>query len=690
MMGMKKNVFAVTKTGLLQAAILLVGFGCVTYTIEVYNLQTEVSDLRGELSEVGDLKRAKIEQQLNAALLLSRALSVAIELEPDTIDQARYSKIAAKMIENNSSVLNVAAAPDLIVKFVHPVQGNASVIGLNYRENKAQYAAAKQTMDLGKPVLAGPLNLVQGGEGFILRNVIHSPEGQGNTEPELGIVSVVLDKSKFLASLRSEADETIQSVAIRKVSADSGGKTAFVPISGDQDLFQGDPVIMDINVPSGKWQLALQPVNGWPVVSEYFLRNLLAFVLVLSSVLALFTILNRIRSSKEVAEVRLRTALEACDQGFALYDAEDRLALCNTRFMQDNKLSQARVKQRPSFEEILRDGISEGRYHTGEKQDENWIKQRLETHNQLASVQHLKLPDQRWLKVSNKKLPDGGVISFAVDISEIIKAKEIAESSEKAKMRFMDAVSHELKTPLSILLGYTAFLENPEHLKSVAALKKQAGDAETFQTNLDHVNAVTSEVKGHAGRIKTAGLQLQTLIEKVLEFTSPKAEAPVVQDNTIRAGQVIGPIAERFRTEASQKGLEFSVIIEETTLQADPLHVERVLSRMIENAIQTTEVGSIKISVKPSGDFVKIMVRDTGSGFHGEIDGPQEDAESFQSDLVDFIKSDGLLAGVSDVEKSDGEVSVDFDRGHGKLVTFTLPILHDARKAVAKTVAAAE
>lgn len=688
MMGMKKNVFAVTKTGLLQAAILLVGFGCVTYTIEVYNLQTEVSDLRGELSEVGDLKRAKIEQEVNAALLLSRALSVAIELEPDTIDQTRYSKIAAKMIEDNSSVLNVAAAPDLIVKFVYPVEENAAVIGLNYRENTAQYAAAQQTMDLGQPVLAGPLNLVQGGEGFILRNVIHTPEGQGNAERELGIVSVVLDKSKFLASLHSQADETIQNVAIRKVSTEAGGKTAYVPISGDQGLFEGDPVIMDINVPSGKWQLALQPLNGWPVVSEYFLRNMLAFVLVLGAVLALFTILNRTRSHKEVAEVRLRTALEACEQGFALYDAEDRLALCNTRFMQDNNLSPTEVKQRPSFEEILRAGISEGRYHTGEFQDENWIKKRLETHNQLASVQHLKLPDQRWLKVTNKKLPDGGVISFAVDISEIIKAKEIAESSEKAKMRFMDAVSHELKTPLSILLGYTAFLENPEHLKSVAALKKQAGNKETFQTNLEHVDAVTSEVKGHAGRIKTAGLQLQTLIEKVLEFTSNKAETPVVQEKTIRAGQVIGPIAERFRTEASQKGLEFSVIIEETTLQADPLHVDRVLSRMIENAIQTTETGSIRISVKPSGDFVNIMVRDTGSGFHGDIDGPQDDAQSFQSDLVDFIKADGL--GAASEEKPDGKVSVDFDRGHGKLVTFTLPILHDPRQAAAKDVKAAE
>lgn len=684
MMGMKKNVFAVTKTGLLQAVILLVGFGCVTYTIEVYNLQTEVSDLRGELSEVGDLKRAKVEREVNAALLLSRALSVAIELEPDTFDQARYSKIAAKMVENNPSVLNVAAAPDLIVKFVYPVEGNASVIGLNYRENKAQFAAAQQTMEQGKPVLAGPLNLVQGGEGFILRNVIYTSENLGHEPRKLGIISVVLDKTKFLASLHSEADQTIQNVAIRRVDAGSGNTFTFAPVTGDQSLFDGNPVLMDITVPSGKWQLALQPANGWPVVSEYFLRNMLAFVLVLGAVLVIFIVLNRMRISREVAELRLQIALEASDQGFALYDAQDRLTLCNTRFMQDNNITLAQVKQQPLFEEILRAGIKEGRYNTDGPQNGSWVEQRLEARKLQDSVQHLKFPDGRWLKVTNKRLPDGGLISFAVDISEIVKAKEIAESSEKAKMRFMDAVSHELKTPLSILLGYNAFLEHPEHLKSVSALKKQAGTNETFQTNLDHVNAVTNEVKGHAGRIKTAGLQLQTLIEKVLEFTSTKTETPEINDKIIRAGQVIGPIAERFRTEASQKGLEFSVIIEETTLQADPLHVDRVLSRMIENAIKTTDTGSIKVLVKPSGEFVKIMVRDTGSGFHSGPDGVLDLGQSFQSDLVDFIKSDALGDAALKSDETDNDVSVDFDRGLGKLVTFTLPIFHDARHRAAE------
>ncbi|WP_069300892.1 PAS-domain containing protein [Neptunicoccus sediminis] len=670
MMGMKKSVRAVKKASLLQAAILLMGFGGVIYANEVYNLQNEKEELRAEMRDVADSMRGNIESEINKVVLLARALGLAIEIEPETFDQQRLSTIANKLTDSDTSVINIGVAPDLVVKYVYPMEENASVIGLDYRQNAAQYAAARQAFMSNEPVLAGPLDLVQGGEGFILRSSIETSEAADPSASNWGIISVVLDKATFVGAIHGNHATTIAPhvMAIRRVSDRAGTDTAYDAITGDQAIFDGNAVIMDVPVPSGQWQIAVQPPLGWPVVSQKFLHNIVYFGVAFAAIIALFVLIATLRSKRKLAEVRMRNALEACDQGFALYDPQDRLTLCNSRYMSDNNLSAEMVARKPTFEELIRLAIAENRFSDDTVKDEAWIEERLKLRRKPSAVQHARYPGGRWLKVFTKRMDDGCLIVFTMDVTEIIKAKEAAEVSEIAKTRFMDAVSHELKTPLSILLGYNAFLENPKHLKSVAALEAQACSLE-----LEQINAVTAEVSSHAQRISAAGGHLHTLIDKLLEFTQKTKDEFSGQGKDFRAGQIVGPIAERFRSEASGKGLEFSVIVEETNIHADPVYVDRSLSRMIENAIQTTEKGAIKVSVHPEGDNVLIKVRDTGSQVLTSLEGQPLSHTDFQSDLLNFIKADDPQSELPSPESMGACITVEIDRSVGKLVTLILP-----------------
>ena len=64
---------------------------------------------------------------------------------------------------------NIALAPDLVVNMVYPLAGNRAALGLDYREAGPQRDPALRVRDTGRLILAGPVDLVQGGTGFVGR-----------------------------------------------------------------------------------------------------------------------------------------------------------------------------------------------------------------------------------------------------------------------------------------------------------------------------------------------------------------------------------------------------------------------------------------------------------------------------------------------------------------------------------------
>ncbi|RYE39896.1 MAG: hypothetical protein EOP21_10140 [Hyphomicrobiales bacterium] len=156
--------------------------------------QRSRADVLKEMSVV----RAKLEGNISANVQLVRGLVAVIATEPE-MEQPRFAELAGKLFADRSQLRNIAAAPDLVVKLMYPLEGNEQAIGLDYRNNAAQREATQRARQTGQMVLAGPVDLVQGGRGFIGRFPVFI--GEAKQQRFWGIVSAVVDVERLYEDL---------------------------------------------------------------------------------------------------------------------------------------------------------------------------------------------------------------------------------------------------------------------------------------------------------------------------------------------------------------------------------------------------------------------------------------------------------------------------------------------------------
>ncbi len=232
--------------------VLVIVIGIV---IDRINYHREKDAFRAqELAKVSAY-RAELEAILVSNIQLVRGLAVAITAEPN-LDQARYSQIASPLFETSSELRNIGAAPNMVIRMTYPLEGNEKSIGLNFLENAAQRADALRARDENQIVMAGPLELVQGGQALIARMPVFIPPEQ----QFWGLLSVVLDINKIyvnsgLVSLSENYDVALQG----RNGLGSQGDFFY----GKSAILKNDPLDFIIHFPGGKWQMYASPKAGW-------------------------------------------------------------------------------------------------------------------------------------------------------------------------------------------------------------------------------------------------------------------------------------------------------------------------------------------------------------------------------------------------------------------------------------------
>ncbi|MDP3523612.1 MAG: diguanylate cyclase, partial [Hoeflea sp.] len=213
---------------------------------------------RAKVSEQLGLVRAKLEGNIKSNIQLVRGLVAVIETQPD-IEQPFFSRIASELVGAHSQLRNIAGAPDLVISLMHPIEGNEGAIGLDYRKNERQRQAVMRAVESREMVLTGPVDLVQGGQGFISRFPVFLENGPA--ERKLwGLVSAVIDAERLYAeSGLLDADLPIK---ISITGADDAGRKGGVFFGTTEVLFK-DPVRTEVTLPNGAWQLAAVPKGGW-------------------------------------------------------------------------------------------------------------------------------------------------------------------------------------------------------------------------------------------------------------------------------------------------------------------------------------------------------------------------------------------------------------------------------------------
>lgn len=290
--------------------LLAVALALAAWQAESINDQRHLSRVRAETQASLMELRDRLESNLIADTHLVRGLISVIASDPE-IDQPRFERAAKPLFAGRTQLRNIIGAPDMTIRFAYPLAGNEKAIGLDYRKTPAQAAAAEQARLTRQIVLAGPLDLVQGGNGVIARLPVYIDDASGG-ERFWGLVSAVIDSERLYAS--SGLDDPALPIQIAIRGRDGKGAAGDV-FFGPGELFAGDAVLSSIQLPSGAWQMAAIPRHGWPRHADNLWELRAAFVLiallVLGSFLALGRALQHAAAARRHAEQQRRLAEEA-------------------------------------------------------------------------------------------------------------------------------------------------------------------------------------------------------------------------------------------------------------------------------------------------------------------------------------------------------------------------------------------
>jgi diguanylate cyclase (GGDEF)-like protein len=202
--------------------------------------------------------RARLEAEINSTLYLARGL-VAYTAANPRLTRHEFNRFAQEILRDGREVRNISLAPNNVLTWIYPLQGNEAAIGLRYLENPAQAEVVRRVMETRQAAVAGPIDLLQGGRAFISRSPIFTTLRDGSTR-YWGLASVVIDADALLANAGLKGTSTSTRYAMRGKDGTGAQGEVFL---GDQSLFHTYPVLLTIELPGGAWQLAAVPEGGW-------------------------------------------------------------------------------------------------------------------------------------------------------------------------------------------------------------------------------------------------------------------------------------------------------------------------------------------------------------------------------------------------------------------------------------------
>jgi PAS domain-containing protein/ABC-type amino acid transport substrate-binding protein len=132
------------------------------------------------------------------------------------------------------------------------------------------------------------------------------------------------------------------------------------------------------------------------------------------------------------SEKRLRGAIESLQEGFELFDADDRLVMINSPYQEIDPQAQEFLDKGMSFEDVIRANVAAGRMVEALGREEEFIRERLEQHRNPGPPILRQYNDGKWYIITETRTPEGGIAITFSDVTELQTAKEAREKLSKA------------------------------------------------------------------------------------------------------------------------------------------------------------------------------------------------------------------------------------------------------------------
>lgn len=306
-------------------------------------------------------------------------------------------------------------------------------------------------------------------------------------------------------------------------------------------------------------------------------------------------------------EETLRTAIEAIDEAFVLYDPDDRLVYCNQKYVRMLPQAKDHLIVGETYETILRRLAQSGIFPQLVDAGSQLIDEMLAKHRQGESDFEFQSIDGRWFRMIDRKASTGHIVGFRIDITELKSATEVAEAANLAlqsvnaelalhrehleaqvlsrtlalataraeaesanavKTRFMANVSHEMRTPLQGILGIA-----------------EIGQRRAAKLDVE-------KTKGYFGMIYESGTRLSKLVESLLTLTEQAwSEQSGVANEQMAEINLHEFVAEllllmELRAEKNQQHLVIEMQTNTASLAGDPIRLRQVFEHLIGNALR--------------------------------------------------------------------------------------------------------
>jgi len=292
-------------------------------------------------------------------------------------------------------------------------------------------------------------------------------------------------------------------------------------------------------------------------------------------------------------------SIEAIDEAFVIYDANERLVYCNDKYRRlYPKISQWIVPG-ATFEEVIRRGAEIGFYKESVGRIEAWVAERLAAFRAGNQTRIQRTEDGQVMRAVERKMPDGHTVGFRINITDLVNATDAAQAAARSKGQFLANMSHEIRTPMNAILGMLQLLQHTD---------------------------LTGQQLDYTAKAQSAAKSLLGLINDVLDFSKFEAGKMVLDNHAFRLDRMLRDLSVILASSVMDKPIDVLFDIDPAmpdVVLGDATRLRQVLINLGNNAVKFTAAGQVVIalqlkSLQADVAEIEFRVQDSGIGIAPE------------------------------------------------------------------------